>query len=234
MDVYDATMMPVAHPIPGMKPIDVLYQADITDGPSTLNLVASKITPDPVPGTRTLVDLESARPNNGGNQWHVAAYFSDADLAASCALFSSAADTIRAAGRTNIGFFGVLPICSEGSLCLGPGGVYYPQWLHANTQMAPLLAHVNALYPACYVPSADTTFEQWMQMTQLQISAAKLLKTNQIFLMLRPTYWDESGPLPSWYWTKILQFCRRMASINMIAGVVIWDNPQRPFIAGLQ
>lgn len=100
--------------------------------------------------------------------------------------------------------------------------------------LAPLAAHVDALYLQCYAVNPNITPMEWAQMAQLQIKAAKLLNKTQTRLMLRSTYADESGPVPGPFWSQMLQFSRSMAANNMIDGIVIWDNPQRPFVAGLQ
>lgn len=220
MNIYDATMHPATHPLPGMQAFDVLYQAQITD--ANLNLLPANITPSATP---TMIDLESG-------PWGVLPYFPD--LADRCQRFIAAADALHSAGRTDIGFFGALPIYHNTSLCMGESGPWLDQWRAANDIMAAINNHIDALYLPCYVDNQNVTPMEWVQSTQLQIKAARRLRRNQVRLVLRPTIADESGPVPVSFWSMILQFCRQMASHKFIDGIVIWDNPQRPFVAGLQ
>ena len=223
MIIYDATMYPATHPLPGMKAIETIFEWQITD--STGQLVPSKIPPPPPGNQPTMLDMET-------NRYHL--WPTRPDLSDCCAAFCQVADAVRATGRTNIGFFGAYPMYRNDVLCMGDVCAdLLSVWNAGNAVMAPLLLHIDTLYLPAYLDDQNVTFPVWVHSTKFQIAAARP-SHKPIRLVLRPTYGDESGPVPGWLWSSVLQFCRRMIALGFIDSVIVWENPKRQFVAGLQ
>jgi hypothetical protein len=128
------------------------------------------------------------------------------------------------APKARLGFYGILPGITYWPLMKHDGA--YQQWLAINRELAPLAAHVDAVFPSLYTFYNDP--EAWKSYArQTLLEARKYGKP--VYAFLWPEFHDSNpllrgSELPPAYWRAQLELCAQLAD-----GVVLWGGWQRPW-----
>lgn len=231
--VYDATLFtdkPDLRSL-GMLPIYIAYEPHLFD-----EWIRAKRSPADMPtdsrlriqaqksreigSAYTIIDIEAWSVNNSQRY--------EGEVAASIRKLSQVVSRYRQiAPEQKVGLFGALPVTGgyEGLDTKKDSGKYL-NMQRDNTNVAPLFALVDAIFPVGYTFTDQP--EEWRASIELQISEIRRIRPDvPIFLFLWPRYADygpieeslKFRPLEQAYWRYQLD-----AAYALADGVVVWGG----------